>query len=93
MGGRLRQNTLKGGGTEKRGRETKIFRGRRQARPRGGYLKKKGGGGARTPLRTMSITNFIEKTTKTLSERISKAKYYILQKYITMNIVEIVKTI
>ena len=41
----------------------------------------------------MSITNFIEKTTKTLSERISKAKYYILQKYITMNIVEIVKTI
>ena len=38
-------NTLKGGGTEKRGRETKILKRREaQAGSRVGYLKKRGGG-------------------------------------------------
>ena len=39
MGGTV-QNTLKGGGTEKRGGETKILKRRGQAGSRGGCLKK-----------------------------------------------------
>ena len=45
------ENTLKGGGTEKRGGETKIFK-RGQAGSRGEYLKK---GVAGTPLQTMRL--------------------------------------
>ena len=53
-------NTLKGGGTEKRGRETKILK-RRGARAgsRVGYLKKRGGGVAGTPLGTMHLEVFL----------------------------------
>ena len=45
---------LKGGGMEKRGRETKILKRGGQAGPRGGCLKRGGGGGAGTPLRTIT---------------------------------------
>ena len=38
------RNTLKGGGTEKSGEETKILKMRGQAGPRCGCLKKEGGG-------------------------------------------------
>ena len=48
------QNTLKGGGIEKKGGETKIFKkgGGGQARSRGWDFKK----GAGTPLRTMLMS-------------------------------------
>ena len=50
------KNTLKGGGTEKRGGETKILKKRRgQARSRGGCLK----GEAGTPLQTMPLLTTI----------------------------------
>ena len=38
------RNTLKGGGTEKSGEETKILKMRGKAGPRCGCLKKEGGG-------------------------------------------------
>ena len=41
--GRTVQNTLKGGGTKKRGGETKILKRRGQAGSRGGCLKKRRG--------------------------------------------------
>ena len=50
-GGENCQNTLKGGGTKKRGEETKILK-RGQAGSKGGCLKKRGAG---TPLRTMKF--------------------------------------
>ena len=54
--GKTVQNTLKGGATERRGGETKIFKRGRQAGSRGEFLKKmgEGGGGAGTPLQTMA---------------------------------------
>ena len=52
VGGTVK-NTLKGGGTEKRGGKTKILKRRGgQVGSRGGCFKK---GGAGTPLRTMII--------------------------------------
>ena len=50
-GGGTVWNTLKGGGTEKRGEETKILKRRGQSGSRGGSLKKEGRG-AGTLLRT-----------------------------------------
>ena len=49
-GGCCLKYTLKGGGTEKRGRDTKILKIGGQAGSRGGCLKK---GGAGTTLQTM----------------------------------------
>ena len=43
--GKTVQNTLKGGATERRGGETKIFKRGRQAGSRGEFLKKMGEGG------------------------------------------------
>ena len=43
--GELSKITLTGGGTEKRGRETKILKRGGQAGPKGGCLKKREGGG------------------------------------------------
>ena len=49
--GKTVQNTLKGGATERRGGETKIFKRGRQAGSRGEFLKKMGeGGGGWNPL-------------------------------------------
>ena len=47
--GKTVQNTLKGGATERRGGETKIFKRGRQAGSRGEFLKKMGEGGGLEP--------------------------------------------
>ena len=48
--------TLKGGETEKRGKEIKILKKRYKLNQGVGALKTGGGGGAGTPLRTMTFS-------------------------------------
>ena len=50
-------NTLKGGGTEKRGGEAKVLKKKVQVGSRDGYLKKEGGGGLEPPYETMMFTS------------------------------------